>query len=436
MYFRPFSNLFTTSAFLVGTHASFYSPRASSDLICHTSHASECYPRNFQPSSYFQTVHDDQEIPPGLHIRVNLETGKKEAKINDNAHGESEETKDVVIVEVPDDDSESSHRAIDDNLLGKVPGQQILNVLDQGSIRPRPSDSGEGQSFASSRNTLKNVSENPDPDTLLPALDILEDLSHDIYWGLTLVKDARTVQKLVGLLTLNTSDTRIKTGAALVFGTALQNNPAALTAALSHCYNDELPTGPMEAVFVALLHEQLPHLLARFMYLLSALCKDRTQLMHFINGDGMEILLSVFDAEHAGSDGKDRLRLKVANFVLDHFLQPNLTKEAGTEGLIQQAIPEDEVETKLEHEDPWIMATASEDIPPKLTNSERKDPTKLLKPWCLAFSSSISNWQLNMNDSDTSIAVRDMHEVHAALEQKLAEYGCSCEEDCNPHREL
>ena len=419
MYFRLVPLLSTICAFISGIRASFSSAVADSDLICHTNHASECYPRAFQPTTYFQRVHDDQELPPGLHIRVNLETGKKEAKFNDISDGIDGEPVDVAIVKALDDNGETLDKAIDETPFEQIHGQQILKATEQGSIRPPSSDSGEGESFTSSQLILKDTTENPDPDTLLPALEVLEDLSHDIYWGLTLVKDASTVQKLVGLLTLNTSDTRIKAGAALVFGTALQNNPAALTSALSHCYNDELPTGPMEAVFMALLHEQLPQLLARFMYLLSALCKDQTQLMRFMNKGGMDILLNVFDAESAGLDGKDHLRLKIANFVLDHFLQPHFVKMKLPKN---RTNVDDEVDTHLEHEDTH--------------RAEGRYLTKVLKPWCSSFSTSISKWKSSKEESKAFVSVKDMEEVYTALKLKLAEFGCDCEEDGIPHREL
>ena len=58
------------------------SPPASTELICHTTLASECYPAIFQPTEHFQRIHDDQSIPPGLHVRMNLATGLKEARLN------------------------------------------------------------------------------------------------------------------------------------------------------------------------------------------------------------------------------------------------------------------------------------------------------------------------------------------------------------------
>lgn len=413
--------LSTILLLLLGVRASFSSPRATADLICHTNHASECYPRTFQPTTYFQKVHDDQDLPAGLHIRVNLKTGKKEAKLNDASSDDDTKAMDLAVAVQDNDDSANSEKA-----PMKYHDQIVLQTGDHGSIRPPLSDSGEGASFASSQATLKNPSAASDPDILLPALEILEDLSHDIYWGYSLTKDAGSVHKLIGLLRLNGSDTRIKAGAALVFGSAIQNNPAALSAALGHCYNDELPTGPMEAVIMALLHEQLPQLLARFVYLLSALCQDRTQLQRFMNADGMDILLKLFDAEHAGEDGKDRARLKIANFVLDHFLQPNVPG-AVIEEETQKSAEQDEVLTELENEDPWILT----DVPeggPQTEDLKAKDKklVQVLRPWCRAFNNTIGRWSDYESDERASTAMSELNGARTALEQKLREHGSSC----------
>ncbi|SMN20022.1 similar to Saccharomyces cerevisiae YOL031C SIL1 Nucleotide exchange factor for the endoplasmic reticulum (ER) lumenal Hsp70 chaperone Kar2p [Maudiozyma saulgeensis] len=52
----------------------------SGDLLCNDD---GCYPLLFEPSSEWQTVKPEQRLPAGLDIRVNLETGLKEAKLGD-----------------------------------------------------------------------------------------------------------------------------------------------------------------------------------------------------------------------------------------------------------------------------------------------------------------------------------------------------------------
>ena len=41
----------------------------------------------FQPTADWQTIQPGQGIPPGLHVRMNLQTGKKEAKLMDGDDG-------------------------------------------------------------------------------------------------------------------------------------------------------------------------------------------------------------------------------------------------------------------------------------------------------------------------------------------------------------
>lgn len=43
----------------------------------------------FQPTSEWQEIRPGQVVPSGLHVRLNLETGKKEAKLMDNQSDDS-----------------------------------------------------------------------------------------------------------------------------------------------------------------------------------------------------------------------------------------------------------------------------------------------------------------------------------------------------------
>src|SRR5690606_37699417 len=58
------------------------SPSAEVELICHTDNPADCYPKVFQATDEFQVVRPDQEIPPGLHVRLDINTGLREAKLN------------------------------------------------------------------------------------------------------------------------------------------------------------------------------------------------------------------------------------------------------------------------------------------------------------------------------------------------------------------
>jgi len=427
--------LCTLLALGFNTKATVPSPRATADLICQTSQASECYPRLFQPTESFQLVHDDQDLPPGLHVRLNLATGKKEAKLN--VVGEDDQAlmatnaMDLAVVDSSPPSLETT---------GSQKNAQKLVKGDQGSIRPPPPNSPEGTSFDASRTSFK-IASSDKPQVILSALETLEDLSHDIYWGLKLAQDSDIVPKLVKLLSINGSDPHVKGAAALVLGSALQNNAAAFTAAISHFYNDEQPTGPMEAVIVALVHEQLPRLLTRFVYLLSALCQDEAYLWKFVNGNGLDILMTAFSADKAGQDGRDKLRGKIANFILDHFLQQDSFSMPEKQYPNSRQSSESELDSNLKHEDAWILPYTDGGVyefPANMKSQPKyRSLADTLKPWCAAFSQSLTSWENWQGKLAPGDAVDNVQEARKALEAKLNSFGCSCEKDCGtPRTEL
>lgn len=297
---------------LFGARAALPSPKASTDLLCHTNHASDCYPRIFQATEHFRTVHDDQDLPPGLHVRLNLATGVKEARLN--------------LPDPSEDGTSSGLTIIDDfHLVGHEPesGEDSNghgDSLSQHPIRPPPDTISEGSSFSSAVSEIKQHGPH-DTDELLPALTELEDLSHSYHWGLSLAKDEPLVRKLFQFLLPSNLSLEVRSLAALAFGTAIRNNPAALDAALSHFYKDEWPEGPLEAVVMALLHEHAPALLNRMMFLLSSLCQNKDQLQRFLDAGGLDILMGVYEAGSAGSEDQHKLRKKVTHFLVDNLVE-------------------------------------------------------------------------------------------------------------------
>ena len=419
--FNPLAALFCISSSLLSVQGTVPSPKASTDLICHTNHASECYPRTFQPTTRFQTVHNDQNLPPGLHIRMNLATGVKEAKLNE-----------------PDPD-EGSHAAglviIDDVPHGPPELQDQSKPQHYTPHRHPQFDASESSLFASSVDDLKASPAHPS--TALPALASLEDLAHSHHWGLTLARDSSILHILFQFISPAASKSQYslanRSAAALLLATAIHNNPAALTAALSHFYNDEWPTGPLEAVILALAHEQLPSVLTRMVFLLSALCQDETQLWKFIDAGGLGLLAQVFDAESAGNDDQDRLRGKIANFMVDRLFQlddtnsepsPPNPKDGGGQH-------EPELDMDLEKIDSWVM------INEKLVSSiEGASETGsfevagILKPWCLLFEESFRKLSDRGVNTESDRARENIKNAQVALEKKLDFYGCGCSGEC------
>ncbi|KAL6720736.1 nucleotide exchange factor sil1 [Lecanora helva] len=311
------------------------SPEAHTDLICHTSHASECYPAILQPTEYFQPVHDDQSIPPGLHVRLNLATGLKEARLN-----------------VPEpDDAPKADIVLIDNVPTSSEEEQALLSLDNHVLDEKPSQPDDGENFVPPQPPQPFIpTENPedfiyysknaetlfsttafstDDNIALDSLTILTDYAHSQEWGQAMTSDATLSQVLINLVNPSSaSPIKIQSGAAQVLGTAIQNNPEALDALLAQsARTTEKPIHIAHAALKASIDGQATAentlLQKRLLFFLSQLCHDPTQsqLQTFISSSGLSTLLSIFDADSMSAhDGRDIVRAKVANFLLDHII--------------------------------------------------------------------------------------------------------------------
>ena len=344
---------------------------------------------------------------------MNLTSGVKEAKLNEPDENSVGHAADLVIV---DDVPNTAHEL-----------QDQTNLQDAQPPRSSHFESSEGTLFASGVSTLKSASL-ADAETIIPALSDLQDLAHSSYWGVTLARDSTICHILLQLLSPSTSTSKfeLRSAAALLLGTAIHNNPPALTAAITHFYNDEWPNGPLEAVILALAHEQLPSILTRLVFLLSGLCQDEAQMRKFLDADGLDLLAKLFDAENAGIDERDRLRGKIANFVFDHFLQIDATtKDFGT--LNQDMITDtnaQEFESYLDKEDPWVKLEAEGENSANAGELRRSwgNLERDLKRWCHLFETSLTKIESKSKSEINPItgsALENIHGAHLALKEKL-----------------
>lgn len=382
------------------------SPKASTDLICHTNHASECYPSIFQPTEKFQAVHDDQSLPPGLHVRMNLATGVKEARLNvpesDDAHS------DLVIIDEPEKPA----------VIPESTAHHDQAVLKNEAPRVRPPrfDADEAATFHRSMSTLRSSSANSED--LAPVITDLQELVHSQDWGLALTKDGHVTRFLVQLFRDVSSKLAIRSLSALLLATAIQNNPEALSAALSHFYNDQWPTGPLDAVFLALLHEQSPQFLVRTVFLLHALCQDPKQLAEFANQGGMPLLLSVLNAEDAGKDEKDKLRGKIANFVVDYLDQlDNLASRREEIGATQS---QRNSERQPKYQDDWeIVAKVDKSASNGKEEFNQNTWEPLLQAYSTAFQKCIERFSSNYKNHDGIGALDGIMDAHEAIRKRM-----------------
>ncbi|KAL1924329.1 uncharacterized protein VTP21DRAFT_7364 [Calcarisporiella thermophila] len=323
--------------FLLLVAASDASTQASDDVICPES-GGPCYPRIFKPEEDFKEVLEGQEIPAGLHVKLDFGTGKKYAKLDNEPF--SEGTSSIVLVKPEENKDENSRPAILhkpselDEIVKNDENPILSPALNPNKPNPHIPQS-DREAFDQYIKTLRTLY-TPTPashDELIVALDGLEELSHELDFGVRLTEDS-AMKVLMELLKSPKSELRSK--AALVMGVACQNNPVAQQTALDlHLLHKLLD---------CLSKEEDEHVQRYLVYALSNLVRgNRKALDIFFHEQGMQRLAQVYS--HAKSD---ELRAKCVVMVAD-VCNPDMVtqppeKKNTTEGLIfQKADPWGEI---------------------------------------------------------------------------------------------
>ncbi|OTB02144.1 hypothetical protein M426DRAFT_322970 [Hypoxylon sp. CI-4A] len=211
------------------------SPSAEAELICHTDNQADCYPKVFSATDEFQVLHEDQDLPPGLHVQLDVLTGQKLAKLyNPNEQNPALEglpvDRSVVVVDSdgPQDDSlpvPSGAPAYEPVGVVKAPKEknnEFTQALE--TIRQHASTEAGKKSISS--------------EELDKALEGLEDLSHGMYYGLEIAKDLDVLEGLFCLFTSQDAEQLEKRPlterhdflASSILASSIRNNKPALQA--------------------------------------------------------------------------------------------------------------------------------------------------------------------------------------------------------------
>ena len=284
-------------------------------IICH---GSKCYPRVFIPTEEFQVIEPDQDIPAGIHLRLNLGTGLREGKINVPGEGAEFEG---VAVELPPNGSDSllvvGAEAPPDPSINIPPPP--VNDDPYGFIKVPHSAPAEEIPFADAVSIILDAPLFSIP-KLNEALSSLENLVHEMYWGLQL-STPRNINALLNLIG-NSANPTIRSSAATVLGSALQNNPKALKSALE---SGEVKL--MKMLVEALEKEIDDSTRLRVMYALNQGIKSDQTRGEFLAMDGLAKLLKLFQDITTGGG---EFRGKVSTFIEDNFCNDDMRSDAPT----------------------------------------------------------------------------------------------------------
>ncbi|KAI0385863.1 hypothetical protein F5Y04DRAFT_158773 [Hypomontagnella monticulosa] len=335
-------SLFIVSSALSLTSASSAppseSPSADGELICHTDNPAECYPKVFSATEEFQVVREDQDLPPGLHVQLDIQTGQKRAKLY-NPEEKNPELEglpvDRSVVIVDQEESQDDKPKI-------PPGAPAYEPV---GIVKAPNEKNEG--FIQALDTVKKYSspkgKSVKPGDLDKALEDLEDLSHGMYYGLQIAEDADALHTLFCLLsgpeTAQEAEKplteRVDFLASSILASAIRNNKPALRAVegawdtilekqcVSNPKNARTPkselytnleptTGPASVEEAAEAHSTRLNLAV-----LDGLLKSPKIKEQFLAHDGMKNFLRILLRKEEVWDAR---KAKVARIVADTFL--------------------------------------------------------------------------------------------------------------------
>jgi nucleotide exchange factor SIL1 len=321
------------------------SPAADTELICPTDNAAECYPRVFQPTKDFQDIKEGQDIPPGLHVRMNIWSGQKEARLNIPMEGEEAGTgvdevpteQAMVVVEQPEEEAAPAQQALRDQVPQQPPVYEAAGKIPP----PPPSEGGDIGTFHKAMLTIQMEARAFDS-----ALDDLSELSHDIYYGVEIAKSGPVLEKLICLILGSDSDkfpakeNKRDHKAAAILASAIQNNPTALKEVASMERLVMYPTCASELMesptkkrgnFVSTLRSRLgrekePATLKSKVVAISGLIRDPSIRKEFLETGGMEMLLAIWLKQ---GEQWDTVRMKVAQLVMDNFLDESMGATLG-----------------------------------------------------------------------------------------------------------
>jgi nucleotide exchange factor SIL1 len=160
----------------------------------------------------FQPIREGQEIPKGLHVRVDIQTGEKEAKLVD-AEGE----RDVLPL---------ASNATVENTTPAEPLSENKTHFHGGANAPKTHKSKIGlrekDAFAIYLQTFDDHVKESNVSQILETLDELEEMVHHIDWGYEFVQTGNGFSILFPLL--NHSDADVRSRTALVIGSTMQVN--------------------------------------------------------------------------------------------------------------------------------------------------------------------------------------------------------------------
>ncbi|KAJ1964966.1 nucleotide exchange factor sil1 [Dipsacomyces acuminosporus] len=302
------------AAFAVGQqHSSASYQHVGEDTICtvNKNGSQECYPRVFVPKQEFQVVRPGQDIPPGLHVQIDMETGERKARLMDKGAAQQQEEGLVVLPNAESGDLDGKHRQF---VMGSAVNKH------EGATTSHGNDAVQGYIDRIVELSNKPFVDTQD-DSVAKSLVELEELVHDTRHADQLARDHSAIPALLRLSDpspahgIHPWPARTRQLSSVVLGTTVQNNQRLQGAAYR--------MGSIPSLLHALDNEMDLKAAGKHVFALSSLVRGHPgALDQFTQRGGMRILHNLNALKNSYSGGeheRSKLEIRVVRFVEDLF---------------------------------------------------------------------------------------------------------------------
>ncbi|KAJ2829812.1 nucleotide exchange factor sil1 [Coemansia furcata] len=262
-----------------------------------------CYPRIFSATDEFQAVLPGQDLPPGLHVQIDMSSGARQAKLM-----APESNNALAIVAEPDNKPDNAPK---DNSRQRGFGSGY-----------RPATAEGFQAHMDSVVGLSASMDRSQTDILHNTLLEMEDLVHDTRYADELVHGSAGVSALLQLSDASSVwPAPIRQLASVVLGAALQNNPRAQEA----LYKD----GALPRFIDNVVRETDARALGKHVFALSALVRGNNHALAEFAGEHLRSLraLTVVGDRRVRDMAEVRV-VRLVEDVLNAELHPDFLESA------------------------------------------------------------------------------------------------------------
>ncbi|CAD5121485.1 DgyrCDS9990 [Dimorphilus gyrociliatus] len=286
-------NKFVLATFLLALTMWSYSQAKEGVKIRYSEDKHKISGEKFYPTKEWQTVKEDQAIPPGLHVRLNLETGKKEAKLMDENDNKGQNDN---LVVVPDDQPSIT----DEIYLKSLLKEKKLRSMDELKKDFEALNANYQTDAEILKSLFKEYNGRKARDTHLRILNDLDGLLHQ-------VDNGQEWMKMGGIPLLindmNSTDFEIAKAAALCFAAAVQSNPQVQVKVIHH-------VSVLIRRLAIITDEDVS---IKILYATSALVRNIPVGLHtFIQHGGLDELEKILQRP-----GLIKLKIKILTFITD-----------------------------------------------------------------------------------------------------------------------